>query len=337
MKFVYFCSMFTNNQYVRKYGLMLLLAVLLTTSCNRPEVTPCDDYRQAMRDFVMRISETARTQHPDFIVIPQNGIELVTLGEDAGAELAAPYLAAIDGHGQEDLFYGYERDDEPTSANATDYLLSYLHRSKQTGNCILVTDYCSRPEYVAGARNRCDAEGFVSFAAPSRELDVIPVSAPTHENSQDIVRLSEAQNFLYLLNCERFSSKAAFLDAVSATNYDLLVLDLIFEDDMAFTAEEVERLKQKANGGKRLVICYMSIGEAEDYRYYWQSEWKQHKPAWLARENPDWPGNYKVCYWDPAWQEIICGSGDSYLSRILAAGFDGVYLDIIDAFEYFEK
>jgi len=24
-------------------------------------------------------------------------------------------------------------------------------------------------------------------------------------------------------------------------------------------------------------------------------------------------------------------------SRILAAGFDGVYLDIIDAFEYFEK
>jgi endo-alpha-1,4-polygalactosaminidase (GH114 family) len=24
-------------------------------------------------------------------------------------------------------------------------------------------------------------------------------------------------------------------------------------------------------------------------------------------------------------------------SRILAAGFDGVYLDIIDAFEYFDK
>lgn len=328
--------MFTKNQYVKMCGL-LLLAVLLSTSCDRPEVTPCDDYRQAMRDFVVRISETARSQTPDFIVIPQNGVELVTVGEDADAELAATYLAAIDGHGQEELFYGYNRDDKPTPAVETDYLLSYLRRSKQAGNCILVTDYCSRSEYVAGARSRCDAEGFVSFAAPSRELDVIPAGAPTHENAQDIVRLSDAQNFLYLLNCERFSSKAAFLDAVSATNYDLLVLDLFFEDDMAFTAAEVERLKQKANGGKRLVICYMSIGEAEDYCYYWQSEWKRDKPAWLARENPEWQGNYKVRYWDPAWQEIICGAGDSYLNRILAAGFDGVYLDIIDAFEYFEK
>lgn len=332
---MYLCGMLMKTRNNRTCGLFLL-TILLTTACNRTEVIPCDDYRQAMRDFVVRISETARAQHSDFIVIPQNGIELVTVGEDANAELAATYLAAIDGHGQEDLFYGYKRDDKPTSAAETDYLLSYLRRSKQTGNCILVTDYCSRPEYVAGARSRCDAEGFVSFAAPSRELDVIPSGAPTHENAQDIVRLSDAQNFLYLLNCEHFSSKAAFLDAVSATNYDLIIIDLFFDNVMAFTVEEVERLKHKANGGKRLVICYMSIGEAEDYRYYWQSDWKRHKPAWLARENPEWRGNYKVRYWDPAWQEIICGAGDSYLNRILAAGFDGVYLDIIDAFEYFE-
>ena len=327
--------MFSNSQRIKIYGL-LILAVLLTTSCNRPEVAPCDDYRQAMRDFVVHISETARTQHPDFIVIPQNGIELVTLGGNANADLAAGYLAAIDGHGQEDLFYGYKRDDEPTPADATYYLLSYLRRSKKAGKCILATDYCSRPEYVTAARSHCDVEGFVSFVAPSREFDVIPAGAPTHENAQDIVRLSDAQNFLYLLNNEHFESKSAFIDAVANTNYDVFITDLFFTDGTPFTAAEVERMKQKTNGGKRLVICYLSIGEAEDYRYYWQSEWKRHKPAWLARENPSWPGNYKVRYWDPAWQEIICGSGDSYLNRILAAGFDGIYLDIIDAFEYFE-
>jgi len=335
MNSFFYCKMFQKINTCSLLGLFLL-TVLLSTSCNRPEVVPCDDYRQAMRDFVVRISETARTQHPGFIVIPQNGIELVALGEDANSELVVPYLAAIDGHGQEDLFYGYEQDDEPTPAAETDYLLSYLRRSKQAGNCILVTDYCSRPEYVAGARGRCDSEGFVSFAAPSRELDVIPAGAPTHENAQDILRLSDAQNFLYLLNCERFASKTAFLDAVSATNYDLLILDMFFDNDMAFTAAEVEQMKHKANGGKRLVVCYISIGEAEDYRYYWQSDWKRHKPSWLDRETPEWPGNYKVRYWDPAWQEIICGSGDSYLNRILSTGFDGVYLDIIDAFEYFE-
>ncbi|MEE8372615.1 MAG: endo alpha-1,4 polygalactosaminidase [Dehalococcoidia bacterium] len=83
-------------------------------------------------------------------------------------------------------------------------------------------------------------------------------------------------------------------------------------------------------------IAYMSIGEAEDYRYYWQEEWGSSSPSWLAEENPDWTGNYKVRYWDPVWQRIIYREDDSYLRKILDAGFDGVYLDIIDAFEYFE-
>ena len=80
----------------------------------------------------------------------------------------------------------------------------------------------------------------------------------------------------------------------------------------------------------------MSIGEAEDYRWYWQNSWNKNPPAFMCPENPEWKGNYKVKYWYLSWQEIICGT-DSYLSKILLAGFDGVYLDIIDAFEYFEE
>lgn len=79
----------------------LVLVVLLAVACNRPNVEPCNDYREAMRDFMIRISETARTQDADFVVIPQNGIELVTMGDNAHSELAAAYLSAIDGHGQE--------------------------------------------------------------------------------------------------------------------------------------------------------------------------------------------------------------------------------------------
>jgi len=75
-----------------------------------------------------------------------------------------------------------------------------------------------------------------------------------------------------------------------------------------------------------------SIGEAEDYRTYWQPGWTSSPPDWLTAENPDWSGNYLVRYWDPSWQGIVFAE----LAAIVAAGFDGVYLDKIDAYESFE-
>ncbi|HUY00559.1 MAG TPA: endo alpha-1,4 polygalactosaminidase, partial [Candidatus Deferrimicrobium sp.] len=143
------------------------------------------------------------------------------------------------------------------------------------------------------------------------------------------------QNFLYLINPSSFPNKTAFLDAIRATNYDLVLIDLFYEEEQ-LNQTEVASLKVKANGGARLVIAYMSIGEAEDYRYYWQSAWTTNPPSWVEEENPDWPGNYKVRYWDPDWQSIIYGNNESYVKKILDVGFNGVYLDIIDAFEYFE-
>ena len=131
-------------------------------------------------------------------------------------------------------------------------------------------------------------------------------------------------------------SKADFLANITLTNYDILLIDLFFDDEQ-LGPMDIIGLKNKPQGQKRLVIAYMSIGEAEDYRYYWDPAWESDPPAWLAGENPDWPGNYKVRYWMDGWQDIIFGDEDTYLDRIIKAGFDGVYLDIIDAFEYFEE
>ena len=123
---------------------------------------------------------------------------------------------------------------------------------------------------------------------------------------------------------------------------DLVVIDYSKDGDAAgaFGQADLARMKQRppssnAGGGTKQVISYMSIGEAEDYRFYWQQAWSTPagKPAWLDDENPDWEGNFKVRYWDPEWKAVISGSPRSYLDQIIAAGFDGVYLDIIDAFE----
>ncbi len=40
-----------------------------------------------------------------------------------------------------------------------------------------------------------------------------------------------------------------------------------------------------------------------------------------------------VRFGDPEWQRIIFGTPDSYLDRILAAGFDGIFLDRVDAYQ----
>lgn len=322
--------------------LVVLLAVFAAACDNSDSGTDNNsspigdrDFKQDMRDFVIGISQKGKALKPGFLVIPQNGIELVTTTGEQGGSPHAAYLDAIDGNGQEDFLYGYDNDDDATPADVTAYLKSFLDISKNAGNTILVTDYCSTLSKMADSYTANNAFGYVSFAAPERSLNAVPAGTPKNENSSIITTLSQVKNFIFYINPENFTSKADFINSVTATNYDAVIIDL-FVNDEAFTAAEVNQLRIKANGGKRLVVCYMSIGEAEDYRYYWQSSWNSSKPAWVATENPDWPGNYKVQYWNDEWQGLIYKNSDSYLSKITSAGFDGVYLDIIDAFEYFE-
>ncbi len=120
-----------------------------------------------------------------------------------------------------------------------------------------------------------------------------------------------------------------------AAPFDLLVIDYCKDgsEDSALTAAEIERLKRKPDGGSRIVVAYVSIGEAESYRSYWQKDWKRNKPRWLLGENPEWEENYSVCFWEPEWQQLFCGSADAYIDRIIAQGFDGIYLDKCDVTE----
>jgi cysteinyl-tRNA synthetase len=315
--------------------LLLLPSILALAGCEQPPAER--DFRQDMRDFVVAIADQARATDPDFIVIPQNGQELITENGEADGPVAAAYVAAIDGQGREDLFYGYVNDNVSTPTADRDYLLGLMDRVEDEGVEALVTDYCSTAGFVDDSYAKNAARGFLSFAAHRRELDAIPPrpATPISENANNIATLAQARNFLYLINPGAFASRADFLAAIDATNYDVLLVDA-FYDDTLLTAAEVTALKTKANGAQRLVIAYMSIGEAEDYRYYWQPNWAPGAPDWVEEENADFAGNFKVQYWRSEWQSLILEGPDAYINRITAAGFDGVYLDLIDAFEFFE-
>lgn len=318
-----------------------VIFVLFAFGCNKSDNSenPNLFYKDEMRNFVIGISQYSKAINPNFVIIPQNGIELITIDGEIDGDPSTDYLNAIDGHGQEDLFYGYDSDDQATNAADSDYLKSYLDKSKSFGKKILVTDYCSTPSKMSNSYSTNSLLNYISFAANQRELNNIPnfPATITNENSNIISNINQAQNFLYLINTVNYNSKFEFINAVKATNYDVLITDFYFKDGVAFTSSDVNELKMKANGGKRMVISYISIGEAEDYRYYWNPSWNNSKPAWIDSVNPNWLGNYKVKYWNTEWKNIIYGNNSSYMKKILDANFDGAYLDIIDAFEFYEN
>ncbi|WP_459926194.1 endo alpha-1,4 polygalactosaminidase [Flavobacterium covae] len=325
-----------------KIKLLTLTLIATLFSCNKEnEIASLKteepiDFKQKMREFVIGISKYSKAINSDFYIIPQNGIELVsTTGNDLGNPHDS-YLDAIDANGQEDLFYSSENDNQATPSNRTEYLKKLLNISKNSGNKILVIDFCSNNTDISDSYLQNNNNNYTSFATTEIGLNSIPPlpNPINQENDTNINNINNVKNFLYIINPTQYKSKTDFIAAVNKTNYDLIIMDLFFKG-VPFTSTEINQLKNKENGGRRLVISYMSIGEAESYRYYWQTNWFANKPSWLDEENPDWKGNFKVKYWDEKWQNIIYGNNNSYLKKILDANFDGVYLDIIDAFDYY--
>ena len=151
---------------------------------------------------------------------------------------------------------------------------------------------------------------------------------------------SSPASFAYVLQADALAnSKAEAVAKLAACGRDWIVLDANFSSDEPWTAVDLAAIRAGRAGRK--VIAYLSIGEAEDYRAYWRREWDADRdgkpdaaaPPFLLAQNPEWKGNYRVKYWQAGWQKIILAGVD----KIMAAGFDGVYLDIVDGFETFEQ
>ncbi len=163
-------------------------------------------------------------------------------------------------------------------------------------------------------------------------LSFLALLPSCNKGTQGVVEWQGVNDFVYQL-------QDVNLEAMGNTRFDLCIIDYSLDgsEEQRLTREQVAALKSSP-GGPKLVLAYVSIGEAEDYRWYWQENWDaDHNgepdpgaPGWLGPANPDWPGNYRVHYWDIGWQAIVF----TYLDKVIEVGFDGVYLDIVDAYEY---
>ena len=134
--------------------------------------------------------------------------------------------------------------------------------------------------------------------------------------------------------------------SAAASPYGLLVVDATtgLGDGNAMSEAQIAQLKHRPDGSRRLVVSYLSIGEAEDYRPdYFSAEYlEEDAPDWLMHENPQWKGNRIISFCDEGWQRTILGDDDgrsvynsiepSPLYRLIELGLDGVYLDRVDVY-----
>ncbi|NDV22101.1 MJ1477/TM1410 family putative glycoside hydrolase [Desulfovibrio sp. JC022] len=155
-----------------------------------------------------------------------------------------------------------------------------------------------------------------------------PANRPAEQLKQEIKMIPPHKR----INSWAYQLQGPSVATLAESPYELLVIDYSKDgsDKNKFSAKEISIL-HKFN---KTVLCYFSIGEAEEYRFYWKKEWAENPPRFLGPENPDWAKNYKVKYWREDWWEIGLRP---YLDRILEAGFDGVYLDIVDAYWFWHE
>jgi uncharacterized protein (TIGR01370 family) len=184
------------------------------------------------------------------------------------------------------------------------------------------------------------------------------VDNPTAESSP--LPLSSVRYWAYQL--QELDTSGA-IDKIVNSKYDLVVIEPTVTYDPDFDARDmVNRIKaSKASDGihRKLVFAYIDIGEAEEWRWYWGNhktyeEYGECKNTyinaikkwapWVVACDPDgWAGNYPVAFWDDDWKDIVIygttlgpNQGiyfNSMMDEVIQDGFDGAYLDWVEAWE----
>ena len=305
---------------IRKYILLLFFSIAYFSFSATNNV-----YKERMRDF---IKELRNNTNKEKIIITQNGNELYF----KNGKIDNKFFALTDRTTQESLYYGdILRFNVPTAKGLKNELLELTVPIRKKGKPVFIINYGKGQKKRNFLKKEDSKTKFVSELLPSFNADKLYQTIEDY-NDEDINSLNEVKNFLCLLNPKDFSNIDEYYQALKNTNYDLLLIE-VSHNNIFFTKEQIEELKIKHNGGKRIVIAYLSIGEAENYRVYWKKKWNKKKPNWIVKENESWEGNYIVKYWSPEWKNII----KEYKKKLDEIGVDGYLLDTVDSYQYFEE
>lgn len=170
-------------------------------------------------------------------------------------------------------------------------------------------------------------------ASSETETDNPPVISGqdmTASTSAGLPELADVSHWFYMINV---NLEPELVEQMVESDYDMVVLDFIPSEENNTNYPMAEVIDQLHNAPRpKLVIAYIDTGQAEEYRTYWQPGWGIGTPEWIVANDPDgWEGNFPVAYWHDEWRHIWLDES-GYLQAIVEAGFDGVYLDWVEAY-----
>ena len=258
---------------------IVLAGLILTILACGPDRRPVHATREAvpvtaarMQDLVVEISQYAKKKRPGFLIVPQNAAKLLYEKGDPYSRRHPKYNDAIDAMGIEGLFYNGTL--EPDSLRMA--ILDTFSRHKK----VLVSDFVQDKADGANALQNIETHGFVPLVRTRDNFDYVKIPGrPARPAAEEIGQVS---NYLYLINGSRYADKQAFIDAVSNSTYQLAIIDLFFHGE-AFTRDEISKMQRLPQGGKRILLGYVNIGAAENWRPYWNPSWIIGSPDFLHR------------------------------------------------------
>lgn len=314
------------------------------------------NYRADMRNNLLMLIRYAKEQRPDFKIIAHEGQDLLTKSlweyDREGYNRARLQDNAEDASF---LFHSNFSEMEPERYTpAYDYLNSidaiainnlYCKPKKSKGrennvtknhNLGLITiEHCQSQEDIEDARinSMIDQKSSYFFTNISDAFNNTFDHNNINDSSKNIFNVSDAQNILIITDDSRYKNKEDFVTALLKTNYDIIIMKPLFANAIRFSADDIQKLRFKKNGTKRLLIAEFNVSEASPKDYYWNRDWKIGNPEWLARLSFSSKDTIITRFWYPEWKQII----SRHFKDILEEGFDGIFFTGIENYQYFEQ